>query len=83
LIDDLKVGLSFAAVTGNIATNIAIPLHFSTIAGELVLSWNDPGFSLQTAPAVTGFYTNISGASSPFTNSISGPARFFRLKMVD
>ena len=31
------------------------------------------------APAVTGTYTNISGATSPYTNTIAGGKRFFRL----
>jgi hypothetical protein len=48
---------------------------------HLVLSWTDPGslFSLQSAPFVTGTYTNISGATSPYTSPISGSASFFRL----
>lgn len=45
----------------------------------LVLSWSDPGFSLQSAPAVTAPYTTLQGATSPYTNRIAGSQRFFRL----
>ena len=38
------------------------------------------GFTLQTAPAVTGTFTNLPGATSPFTNSPTGLQQFFRLK---
>jgi len=80
LIDDLKVGTSFAAVT---STNIAptpIPLKIQEIAGNAVLSWSDSAFILQSAPAVTGAFTNITGAASPYTNPFANSFRFFRLK---
>jgi hypothetical protein len=57
-----------------------IPLTYQVIGNNLVLSWNNPAFALQAAPAVTGLYTNIVGATSPYTNSISGVQKFFRLK---
>jgi hypothetical protein len=44
-----------------------------------VLSWNDPTFNLQSAPAVTGTYTNISNATSPFTNALEPSEKYFRL----
>jgi uncharacterized repeat protein (TIGR03803 family) len=37
------------------------------------------GFSLQSAPAITGMFTNISGATSPYTNPVAGGQEFFRL----
>ena len=57
-----------------------IPLGFQQINGALVLSWNDGTFALQAAPEVTGTYTNIPGAQSPYTNLLTGPRKFFRLK---
>jgi hypothetical protein len=80
LVDDLKVGLSFAAVTGTNAAPIPIPLGVQRNANKLILSWLDPGFSLQTAPAATGNYTNLPGATSPYTNAIGTSSKFFRLK---
>jgi len=56
-----------------------IPLLFQHLPGKLVLNWTNAAFSLQSAPEATGVYTNIAGASSPFTNAISGNRHFFRL----
>jgi hypothetical protein len=80
LIDDLRVGLSFASVVPTGSTLIPIPLIAQRIGNQIRFNWNDPTFVLQSAPAVSGIYTNIPGASSPFTNTITGGAKFFRLK---
>ncbi len=46
---------------------------------QLVLAWSGSA-TLQTSTNVAGTYTNISGATSPYTNSFNGePQRFFRL----
>jgi hypothetical protein len=34
---------------------------------------------LQSAPGVTGMFTNIPGATSPHTNSIADAQQFYRL----
>jgi CTP:phosphocholine cytidylyltransferase-like protein len=57
-----------------------IALNFQTAGNQMVLSWANAAFGLQSAPAVTGTFTNISGAASPFTNPISGGQQFFRLQ---
>jgi hypothetical protein len=80
LVDDLKVGLSFAAVTGANTAPSPIPLVIQRNANSLILRWTDPAFGLQAAPAVSGTYTQIFGAASPYTNVSGTPARFFRLK---
>jgi hypothetical protein len=80
LVDDLKVGLSFAAVAAKNGTPIPIPLLAQRNASKLVLTWSDPAFGLQAAPAVTGTYANVPGATSPYTNAIGASTRFFRLK---
>jgi uncharacterized repeat protein (TIGR03803 family) len=61
---------------------VPIPLTIKGINNAVVLSWTDPtsAFSLQSAPLVMGVYTNVSGATSPYTNAISGPTEFFRLQ---
>jgi hypothetical protein len=47
---------------------------------SLILSWSG-AFNLQSSLNVTGVYTNISSATSPYTNAIGpAPQRFFRLK---
>ncbi len=65
------------------ALNLAVPisLNIQLNGASVVLSWDDPAsvFSLQSAPAVTGKFTNIPGATSPYTNSITGTQQHFRL----
>ncbi len=62
-----------------LTTVLPIPLAFQKTGTSLVLSWANPAFSLQAAPLVTGAYTNVPGATSPYTNLISGTQQFFRL----
>jgi hypothetical protein len=81
LIDDFKVGLSFAAVTGtNFPSVNPIPLKFQRLGNNLILTWTDSAFGLQSAPAATGTYTNLAGVASPYTNPITFAPKFFRLK---
>jgi uncharacterized delta-60 repeat protein len=55
-------------------------LRGQMLAGQLVLSWANVDWSLQSAPLVNGTYTNLPGASSPYTNVIVGSQQYFRLK---
>jgi outer membrane protein assembly factor BamB len=55
-------------------------LDFQLLSNEVVLSWTNAGFTLQSAPIVTGTFTNIPAATSPYTNALTGPQQFFRLK---
>jgi hypothetical protein len=81
LIDDVKVGLSFASVTNSLPGTInPIPLNFQREGNKLILTWFDGSFALQSAPSVMGVFTNVPGAMSRYTNFFTGPARFFRLK---
>lgn len=57
-----------------------VPLNYQIFGNQLVLSWTNSAFSLQSTPLITGNFSNISGAISPFTNPISGPQQYFRLK---
>jgi hypothetical protein len=79
VVDDLRVGLSFAAVLPS-ASISPIPLKLQYASGKVILSWTDQAFALQAAPNVTGVYTNVPGATSPYTNSVANQQRFFRLK---
>jgi len=56
-----------------------IPLHISYAAGSVTLTWADPSFSLQSATNVNGPYTTIGGATSGYTQSVSGTQKFYRL----
>ncbi len=81
----LLIGGGFGSVDGfarnYVARLLGDPpvLKFEKLNNQLVLSWTNAGFTLQSAPAVTGTFTNIPGATSPYTNSFTGPQRFFRL----
>jgi hypothetical protein len=70
-------GVDYATVKYSL---IPPPIHFQRVSSQFVLSWTTPAFSLQSAPAVTGIFTNIPGATSPYTNLITGQQRYFRLK---
>lgn len=50
-----------------------------TGTNQLILSWIDSTFALQTAGSLTETFTNIPGATSPYTNSVSNVQQFFRL----
>jgi hypothetical protein len=78
-LDNLKIGTSMADVV-TILTPLAPTLTNSVVNGELVLSWGNPQFVLQSAPTLTGTFTTIPGANSPYTNSLSGSEAYFRLK---
>jgi hypothetical protein len=57
-----------------------VPLRFQLIPGNVVLSWTNSAFSLQASPSLLGTFTNVPGATTPYTNStFSSPRQFFRL----
>jgi len=67
-------------VTSSLLAPVEAPKFDSikTSAGGVTVSWSGTG-SLQGAPAVSGPWTAIAGATSPYTTPASGGAKFFRL----
>ena len=65
---------------GASSAEVPISLKFQTISNQLVLSWSNPAFLLQGAAVALGPFTNLSGASSPYSITLSGGQRVFRLK---
>jgi hypothetical protein len=62
------------------STTAAPALSFTHSGNNLILNWNGV-FILQSATNVTGPYLDISGATSPYTNTTVSTARqFFRLR---
>ncbi len=57
----------------------AVSLQVQTINGQVVLIWT--GGVLQSAPNVTGPYTDMTGVTSPFTNAPSGAQQFYRVRI--
>jgi len=52
-------------------------IHYD--GAKVLLTWSDSSFALQAAPSVTGTYTNIPGAASPYTESTGDQQKFYRL----
>ena len=70
----------FAVFNAQIITATA-PIRLNIEAGSnaAILSWTNSAFTLQAAPFVTGLYTNIPGATSPYTNPVTSTQQYFRL----
>jgi hypothetical protein len=68
--DTIRIGIAPGPVLLGIAQS----------GGKAVLNWTDTAFSLQSASTAGGSYSNVTTAISPYTNSMSGPQQFFRLK---
>jgi Immunoglobulin I-set domain/Immunoglobulin domain len=67
---------------GPIENTVVVPptLGFSSNGSDIILSWSG-AFILQSSTNVTGTYTDIGTANSPYTNSFgSSVQRFFRLR---
>jgi len=72
------VGFSYATI--KYSSSVApVHLDFQRLNNQLMLSWTNAGFNLQSAPFVMGTFTNVPGATSPYTNSMTGSQRYFRL----
>lgn len=57
----------------------AEPLLIQLSGSNVTLTWTNSAFSLQAAPLVTGTYTNVPSAASPYVTPVSGDQRYFRL----
>jgi hypothetical protein len=69
--------LFMAAQPGFVSPPGLLYIHQS--GPNVVLNWGTPlSFALQVSPSVNGIYSNVPGASSPYTNAISGTNLFFR-----
>jgi hypothetical protein len=57
-------------------------LTITRIGNNAVVSWAGSGFTLQSSPNVYGSnFVNVVGATSPYTNAITGAPRYFRLQL--
>jgi uncharacterized delta-60 repeat protein len=57
-----------------------IPLRAQKSGQELVLTWEDARFSLESANVATGPFTLATGATSPYRVPINGTQKYFRLR---
>jgi len=54
-------------------------LSMTVFGGDVILNW--PAGTLQQSTNVDGVFNDVIGAVSPYTNAVTGPQRFFRLKV--
>jgi uncharacterized delta-60 repeat protein len=54
-------------------------LSIQPAGNKVVLTWTNANYGLQCAPSTSGVFTNIPGATSPYTNSPTSSQQFFRL----
>jgi len=75
------VGNAGGAVTSSVAVvNVASKLVSQINGNNMTLTWAGP-FILQSALSPAGLYTDVPGATSPYTyNTTTGPQKFFRLR---
>jgi len=57
-----------------------IPLQIQLVGTNVVLSWSNPAFVLESASIVTGPYNTVTDATSPYTVPATNHAQFFRLR---
>jgi Beta-propeller repeat len=69
----------FVTIKYSVAALAPIQLNHQIVGNVIKLSWTNSAFSLQAAPDAQGSYTNIIGATSPYSTSLSGARRYFRL----
>jgi hypothetical protein len=58
-----------------------IPLSIQATNNSVVLTWPNATFHLQSAPVVSGNFTNVPSATSPYTNPPTAAPRYFRLRL--
>jgi uncharacterized repeat protein (TIGR03803 family) len=62
------------------ALNVGIPLNVQATGGALVLNWTNTAFSLQASPTLGNSFSNVAGATSPYTVPLTNSQQFFRLQ---
>jgi hypothetical protein len=65
--------------TGWQANFSPILLNIHATDSGVIVTWTNLSFILQATAMLLGNYTNVSGAVSPYTNSLSSKSQFFRL----
>jgi hypothetical protein len=63
----------------NYAAAAPVSLSIAKSGNNVILTW--PSGTLQGATSVSGSYNDIAGATSPYTNSITAPQMYFRVKV--
>ncbi len=56
------------------------PLAIRLVGTNAVVTWSGYNWTLTAAPHVTGPWADVPGATSPYTNAVSGSEKYYRLK---
>ena len=64
---------------GTVFEIVAATLNIRWLSGKVVVTWPNPAFGLQSSPSATGTFTDLTNATSPYTNTNAAPQLFFRL----
>ena len=78
-------GMMDTLVTAEVVNDITpmdISLEVTTEATGPVLNWSAQAWTLQSASSINGPWTDMPGATSPFTINPAGPAKFYRLNQM-
>jgi hypothetical protein len=76
-VDDLLVGTAFSDVLTVLPPLDPIPLNISRSGANIVLTWSDPAFRLQSADSIGGSWTTLE-ATSGYSVPAAG-TKFYRL----
>ena len=63
----------------NYSSVAPVLLSVAKSGGNVILTW--PNGTLQQATNAAGPYSDIGAATSPYTNAITGPQKYFRVKV--
>src|SRR4029077_3717602 len=69
---------TISTLPANLTTDPRLQI-FSAQQGSAQLVWSAANLVLEQADTVTGPWSVVSGASSPFDLTLNGPGKFFRL----
>jgi hypothetical protein len=61
---------------GGLICGPPVPIAIQSSGTEAVLTWSG-NFTLQAASSVAGTYTNVPGATSPYTNAVNSSEQLF------
>ena len=72
-------GSTGSYVTIKYSSSMRPYLNLQRAENQIILSWTNSAFTLQSAPSITGVFTNVPSATSAWTNVTSSSQQFFRL----
>jgi hypothetical protein len=73
------------SISTNSQVTITVPnpdLHLSitTTTGQISITWSNASATLQSASSLQGSWTDVTGATSPYSVTNSGSSKFYRLR---